>query len=80
MQAIQRGAIPIGPAQTGKDHPCKFGRAGRCRRNVQRVMPLVRFKVLQPDPTSCAQAVPRLFDTTQEARVTFETVFKPVLF
>jgi hypothetical protein len=29
---------------------------------------------------SCAQTVPRLFDTTQEARVTFETVLEPVLF
>ena len=80
MQAIPRGAIPIGSAQTGKDHPCKFSRAGRCGRNVQCVMPLFRFNILQPDPTSGAQAVPRLFDTTQEARVTFETVLKPVFF
>jgi hypothetical protein len=26
-----------------------------------------RFKVLQPDPASCPQTIPRLFDTTQES-------------
>src|SRR5882672_10468087 len=31
------------------------------------------------DPAPCPQVIPRLFDTTQEARVTFETVFEPVL-
>jgi hypothetical protein len=29
---------------------------------------------------SCAQTVPRLFDTTEEARVMFETVLEPILF
>jgi hypothetical protein len=41
---------------------------------------LFRFKVLEPDPTSRAQAVPRLFDTAQEARVMLKTVFEPVFF
>src|SRR5712671_5679315 len=40
---------------------------------------LFRFQVLQPNPSSCAQAAPRLFDTTQEAGVLFETIFEPVL-
>src|SRR5258705_13755882 len=43
-------------------------------------MPLFRFEVLEPDPAPCAQAAPRLFDTTQEAWVMFETVFEPVVF
>jgi uncharacterized membrane protein len=37
--------------------------------------PLLRFKVFEPDPTSCAQAVPCLFDAAQEPRVMFEPVF-----
>ena len=40
---------------------------------------LFRFEVLQPNPSSRAQAVPRLFDPTQEAGVMFETVFEPIL-
>src|SRR5712691_4584614 len=41
---------------------------------------LFRFKFLEPGPTSRAQAVPRLFDTAQEARIMLETVFEPGLF
>src|SRR5260221_7718339 len=43
-------------------------------------MPLFAFDVFEPGPTSRAQAVSRLFDTTQEARVVFEAVLEPVLF
>src|SRR5712672_803403 len=42
--------------------------------------PLFRFKVFEPDPTSCAQAVPCLFDAAKEPRIMFEPVFEPVLF
>jgi hypothetical protein len=42
--------------------------------------PLFCFKVLQPDPTSRAQAAPRLFNATQEAWVMLETVVEPVFF
>ena len=41
---------------------------------------IIPFKVLEPYPTSCAQAVPCLFDSAQEARVVLEAVFEPVLF
>ena len=41
---------------------------------------LFRFKVFEPDPASCAQAVPRLFDSTQEARIMLESIFEPALF
>jgi hypothetical protein len=34
---------------------------------------LFAIQVLKPNPTSRAQAVPRLFDTLQEARIMFET-------
>ena len=40
---------------------------------------LFRLEVLQPNPSSRAQAVPRLFDPTQETGVMFETVFEPIL-
>src|SRR5947209_12741715 len=43
-------------------------------------VPLFAFDVFEPGPTSRAQAVSRLFDTTQEARVMFEAVLEPVLF
>ena len=43
-------------------------------------VPLFIFDVFEPGPTSRAQAVSRLFDTTQEARVVFEAVLEPVLF
>jgi hypothetical protein len=38
------------------------------------------IKVFEPDPASCKQAVPCLFDAAQESRVMFETVFEPVIF
>src|SRR5215207_11676986 len=41
---------------------------------------LLRFNVLQPHAASGAQAIPRLFNATQETRVMFETVVKPVVF
>jgi hypothetical protein len=50
----------------------------RCAETGHR--PLFRFQVLKPDPVSCAQAAPRLFDATQEPWVMFETVFEPVVF
>ena len=36
--------------------------------------------MFEMDTASCTQAVPRLLDTAQEARVMFEAVFEPVLF
>src|SRR5262245_47252331 len=50
---------------------------GASRRARQR--DLFRLEVLQPNASSRAQAVPRLFDPTQEAGVMFETVFEPIL-
>ena len=41
---------------------------------------LFRFKVFELDSASCTQAVQRLLDTAQEARIMLETVFEPVLF
>src|SRR5262249_25327306 len=38
------------------------------------------FNVFQPESASSAQAAPRLFNATQEARVMFETIVEPVLF
>ena len=49
------------------------------RRDVRTCF-LFRFNVFEPDATPCAQAVPRLLDAPQEARVVLETVFEPVLF
>src|SRR5690242_3612983 len=45
-----------------------------------RTVPLLDFKVFEPCPASRAQAIARLFDTTQEPWVVFETVLKPVFF
>src|SRR5271157_2132948 len=42
--------------------------------------PLSLFQVFQPDPMPLAQAFSRLFDTAQEARVMFQTVFEPIVF
>jgi hypothetical protein len=55
----------------------------RCFRMLRREMctrALFHFNVLDPGPTSRAQAVSGLFDAAQEARVMLETVFEPVLF
>jgi hypothetical protein len=54
-------------------------RKWRVRLGAAAELDLFHFEVLQPDPTSRAQAVPRLFDSTQKSRVILETVFKPVL-
>jgi hypothetical protein len=43
-------------------------------------VPLLAFDVFEPSPTSRAQAVPRLFDATQEARVVLKSVLEPILF
>ena len=41
---------------------------------------LFGLEVFESDPTSRTQAAPCLFDAAQETRVTFETVFEPILF
>lgn len=43
-------------------------------------VPLFAFDIFEPGPTSRAQAVSRLLDTAQEARVMFKAVLEPVLF
>ena len=43
-------------------------------------MPLFAFDVFELGPASRAQAVSRLFDTTEKACVMFKAVLKPVLF
>jgi hypothetical protein len=50
-----------------------------CSRGPARAGAIIPLQGPPADPAPCPQVIPRLFDTTQEARVTFETVFEPVL-
>src|SRR5690349_22241171 len=63
--------------------PRRFTPLAYCRRDRARTptdVPLIGFNVFEPCPTSRAQAISRLFDTTQEPWVVFETVLEPLLF
>jgi hypothetical protein len=40
---------------------------------------LFRFQVFQANAASCPQALPRLLDPAQKARIVFEAMFKPIV-